>query len=117
MLVPHGPGVPRQINIHLSIILLCLTSWTGLTFWSSYLSAQHLDYWRTEVSNQVLKMKIRFLVNQLDQTRSFLDEVKSVEAQLRQLLQYQNGASILKDERPIKLSATGGPSVQDQNDV
>src|SRR5262245_18169323 len=83
MLVPHGGGQPKQINIHISIIVLVTLVWAGITFWGSYLSAQHVDYWRTQVSNQAMKLKVRYLLAQLDRSRQYMDEVRTVDAQLR----------------------------------
>ncbi len=122
MLVPHGGSRPRQINIPLSLILFVTFAWAGITFWGSYLSAQHVDYWRTQASNQVMKLKIRYLMAQLDQSREYMDEVKTVDEQLRQLLQYQNASSLIKNDQPLKPSkqasaATGGPTIADANDL
>src|SRR5690349_4808384 len=69
MMVPHGGGQPKQINIHISIIVLVTLTWAGITFWGSYLSAQHVDYWRTQVTNQAMKLKVRYLLAQLDRSR------------------------------------------------
>jgi len=95
-----------------------LVVWTGVTFWGSYLSAQHIDYWRAHFSNQVLELKVRYLVNQLDKTRSFLDEVKQIEAKLREMLEYKNKQSLISTEAALKLpSGRGGPSHLDEREV
>jgi murein DD-endopeptidase MepM/ murein hydrolase activator NlpD len=112
MLVPHGAGVPRQVSIHIIVLMLVFTTWTGITFWGSYLSAQHVDYWRTELTNRVLRMKIKFLVNQLDKSRGTMDEVKTAELQLREMLQYKNGLSVIKQD--ATQSSAGGPTFVDQ---
>lgn len=120
MIVPHGGSRPRQINIHFSMILLITFAWAGVTFWGSYLSAQHVDYWRTQLSNQAMKLKVQYLLVQLDRSREYLDEVKTVDAQLRDLLQYQNQAAVIKNEKPKAPGAsngTGGPSLADANDL
>lgn len=122
MLVPHGGSRPRQINIHLSLIVLLTLAWTGITFWGSYLSAQHIDYWRTEISNHAMKLKIRYLMAQIDRSRRYLDEVKTADGQLREFLKYQNATSLVTNEKPLKpLSGaddgTGGPALADANDL
>lgn len=117
MLVPHGGGKPRQIHFNVLVVLLLCLTWCGVTFWGSYLSAQHIDYWRTQVSNQVLKMKVQYLLAQLDNSRSFLDEVKTAEGELRNLLQHRNGTTIIKNESPViptQAAAQGGPTLLDQ---
>ncbi|MCG3205976.1 MAG: hypothetical protein KCHDKBKB_02702 [Elusimicrobia bacterium] len=123
MIVPHGSSRPRQINIHLSMILLITFTWATITFWGTYLSAQHVDYWRTEVTNQAMKMKIKYLLAQMDKSREYLDEVKTVDAQLRDLLQYQNQTAVITNEKPpqeIKSQSadgTGGPTMVDANNL
>lgn len=119
MMVPHGASSARQVSIHLSFIIICFVAWTGITFWGSYLSAQHVDYWRTQLSNQVLKMKIQYLMTQLDHSREYLDQVKSIDGQLRDLLKYKNDKSILKNENLLETtpSALGGPVTNDQKEV
>lgn len=117
MLVPHGAGHPRQIEIPLSLILSGLAVWTGVTFWGSYLAAQHIDYWRAQVSNQVLKMKVQYLMAQIDKSRGYLDTVKEVEAQLYQLLQYKkDGLAVDKGNSVPAVEpqpAVGGPTDAD----
>ncbi len=131
MLVPHGGSQPRQINVHLSLILFVTFAWAGVTFWGSYLSAKHVDYWRTQLNNQAMKLKIRYLIAQLDQSRQYMDEVKTVDAQLRDLLQFQNQASLIKNEKPKAekkeeepatpaaqtAAGTGGPTATDAGDL
>jgi hypothetical protein len=43
-------------------------------------------------------MKIQYLMTQLDHSREYLDEVKTVDSQLRQLLEYQNKGNIIRNE-------------------
>ncbi len=117
MLVPHGASRPRQINIPISLIIFFVLSWTGVTFWGSYLSAQHVDYWRTKLSNEVLALKVNYLSNELDRATGFLDQVKQLEAHLQDLLKYQDEASLIKGTLREKSSGTGGPTFVDQNDV
>lgn len=114
MVVPIGAGKTRQINVHFSIILIFFFAWTAVTFWGSYLSAQHVDYWRTQLSNQVLQMKVNYLLAQIDQTRGFLDQVKELEANMRQLLKMNS--DVAKDKTTIP-DATGGPTLADQADI
>jgi murein DD-endopeptidase MepM/ murein hydrolase activator NlpD len=118
LIIPHGAGNPKQVNIHLSHIVLFLLIWTAVTGWGSYLSAQHVDYWRTKLSNQVLTMKVNYLVTQLDKNSGFLDQVKDIEGQLRDMLQYKDEASLIQQASPDhKSAATGGPTLGDQNEL
>lgn len=117
MLVPHGSGKARQINIPISFILLTASVWTGITCWGSYLSARHVDYWRTKLSNEVLTLKVNYLINQIDKSSSFLDQVKQLEFQLQDMLKYRDEASLIKGSLKDKLNGTGGPTAYDQNDV
>lgn len=118
MVVPHNGGRPHQINIHISIILLVFSTWAGVTLWGSYLSAQQVDYWRAQANNEAMKLKVKYLLAQLDESRAYLDEVKTVDVQLRELLQYRNTAALIKDEKPSNElrtthDGTGGPTVAD----
>lgn len=119
MVVPHGAGKPRQINIPISFLVIVLTVWTLITGWGSYLSARHVDYWRTQLSNQVLTLKVNYLINQLDKASGFLDQVKQLEQQLQNLIKYPDEASLIKstlNDQP-QHNGTGGPTYRDQNDV
>jgi hypothetical protein len=119
MVVPHGAGTPKQINIPVSFIVVTLAFWTLVTGWGSYLSARHVDYWRTQLSNQVLTLKVNYLVNQLDSASGFLDQVKQIEYQLQNLLKFSDEASLIKAtiQNEKKPESTGGPTLRDQNDV
>src|ERR1044071_7943382 len=108
LIIPHGAGNPKQINIHLSHILFLVLVWTAVTGWGSYLSAQHIDYWRTKLTNQVLTLKVNYLLNQLDQSSGFLDEVKGIEGQLRTMLQYKDEAALIQDVTPAKSKMATG---------
>jgi Peptidase family M23 len=118
MLIPHGSGHPKQINIPVSLIAIFFALWTGVTCWGSYLSAQHIDYWRTKLSNEVLRLKISYLLTQLDKNSGYLDQVKQMEAQLSTMLQYKNAAALIQEAPTEKPSgATGGPTLADVNEV
>lgn len=125
LLVPHGAGSPRQVNVHLSFLLFLTAVWGGVTFWGSYLSAQHIDYWRTQASNEVLKMKVKYLVAQVDEVRGYLDDVRTVDSQLRTLLKYQaDSTQKTADGKPTKpapqvseAAAEGGPTGADTGDL
>lgn len=116
MMVPHGSGRTFHLNIPLPLALVALVGWTTLTFWASYLSAQQVDYWRAELSNRVLRMKVQYLVDQVEKTRGFIDDVRHVEGQLRDLLGYKNKFSIISDETSADAS-TGGPTASDAADL
>ncbi len=116
MLIPHGSGDPRRIEIPVSLILVLMALWTGITFWGSYLSAQHVDYWRTQLTNQVLTMKVKYLIHQIDQSRSVLDEVKQVDIKLREMINASNPSKPEKVKSP-KEYGTGGPTTDEGNDV
>ncbi|MFN0118660.1 MAG: peptidoglycan DD-metalloendopeptidase family protein [Elusimicrobiota bacterium] len=105
MIVSHGANKPIQINFHFSVFLTLFALWTGVTIWGSYLSAQHVDYWRTQISNRVLQMKIQYLVSEINTSRQYLDEVKQVDQELRQILKFQ------------KEVGTGGPTILDQKEI
>lgn len=117
MVVPHGAAKPHQVHLHLPFLLFLGVVWTGITVWGTYLSAQHVDYWRANVSNEVLKLKIKYLISQIDQTRGYLDEVKTVDGQLRSLLKYKSGTSIIRNDPPTETDASGGPTQVDQYDI
>jgi murein DD-endopeptidase MepM/ murein hydrolase activator NlpD len=118
MVVPHGGGRPHQINIHISVVLLVFGAWAGVTLWGSYLSAQQVDYWRAQANNEAMKLKVKYMLAQLDESRSYLDEVKTVDVQLRELLKYRNTGALIKNEKPAPdtnavSDGTGGPSASD----
>jgi murein DD-endopeptidase MepM/ murein hydrolase activator NlpD len=117
MIVPHSGGKPRQIDLHISVLLLVFGTWSIVTLWGSYLSAQQVDYWRAQANNEATKLKVKYLLAQLDESRAYLDEVKTVDVQLRDLLQYRNTTALIKNEKAADAApshdGTGGPSFAD----
>jgi murein DD-endopeptidase MepM/ murein hydrolase activator NlpD len=62
-------------------------------------------------------MKVQYLTSQIDHSREYLDQVKTIDGQLRDLLKYKNDKGILHNETLLGVTATGGPMTQDQKDI
>lgn len=116
MVVPDGAGKPRQISLHISVITLVLVGWIAVTALGSYFSAQHIDYWRTQISNKVLQSKVNYLLSEIDTSRGKMDEVKQIEVTLRQMLKLNTEAINVK-KQDNKEPSTGGPTPRDQGEL
>lgn len=115
MLIPHQSGSPIQIHIPLTVIAAFLVIWTGITFWGSYLSARHVDYWKTELAKNVLELKVRYLSKQVEKSREIVDEVRQIEFELRDLLEYKNKYAIIANDKSLaSAEGTGGPTSNDE---
>ncbi|MBK8575517.1 MAG: M23 family metallopeptidase [Elusimicrobia bacterium] len=117
MVIPHGVSRPRQISLPLPFLALLFVSWTALTAWAGFAASDRFDYWRAKVNSHFLQMKLAYLNNQVNESRAMLDEVKSLETELRAMLRLGSRDAIIQTETaPSSDSADrslGGPSVDD----
>lgn len=117
MVIPHGIARPRQMSFSLPFLAILFVSWTALTGWAGFLASERFDYWRARVSSHYLKLKLAYMTKQLNESRAMLDEVKSLETELRTLMGLGSRDAIIQtDSTPPRSSpfrALGGPSVAD----
>ncbi len=117
MVIPHGMARPRQMSFSLPFLAILFVSWTALTGWAGFLASERFDYWRARVSSHYLKLKLSYMTKQLNESRAMLDEVKSLETELRTLMGLGSRDAIIQTEGPPERSspyrALGGPSAAD----
>ncbi|MBL8022851.1 MAG: peptidoglycan DD-metalloendopeptidase family protein [Elusimicrobia bacterium] len=119
MVIPHGVARPRQISLPIPFLAVLFVSWTVLTGWAGFAASERFDYWRARVNSHFLKMKLTYLNNQVSQSRAMMDEVKTLEAELRTLIGLGSREAIIQTDPPSNLSgpptSLGGPSLEDAN--
>jgi len=117
MVIPHGIARPRQFSLSLPFLLFLGFTWTGFTGWAGLVAAGHFDYWRACAGNRFLKLKVEYFQKQLNSSRETLDEVKSLESELRSLLKLGSREAIVQTDAPLpsveKTAGSGGPTEQD----
>lgn len=102
MLVPHNHLRPWRLTFTLSFFLILLAIWSGITIWAGYLVGRHIDYWKTKVDYQILKLKVAFFSDQLQKSHQLLDTVRKNDQQVRALLK-------INDRKKIITANAGGP--------
>lgn len=114
MVIPHGIAQPRQLSLSLPLLAILFVSWTVLTGWAGFAASERFDYWRAKVNSHFLKLKLEYFNNQLNQSRAMLDEVKSLESELRTLIGMGSRDAIVQTEAPAPRvkpnEASGGPT-------
>jgi hypothetical protein len=114
MVVPHGTAKPRQASLSLAFLAFSLVGWLGLTGWSAYIAAQHVDYWHSKMMNQVLTLKMAYLDWQVHQFSEKIDQVKEVELRLQDLLRMGSRKAIIQgDGSWSEPAAQGGPTLEE----
>lgn len=117
MVIPHGVARPRQISLPLPFLTLLFVSWTALTAWAGFAASDRFDYWRAKVNSHFLQLKLTYLSNQVNQSRAMLDEVKSLETELRTMIGLGSREAVIQSDsvtpRGSAGRALGGPSASD----
>lgn len=108
MLIPHSEFRPVQLNISVAFLVMLAVSWTGLTIWSGFIVSRHVDYWRAKTNESVLRAKMWYFTQQLQQSREYLDRVKETEIALQNLLNMKTRKAIVETNK-----AMGGPTAMD----
>jgi murein DD-endopeptidase MepM/ murein hydrolase activator NlpD len=108
ILIPHSASKSIKINFTLSFLLFLLICWTGFTLWAGYINFKHIDYWRTKVSHELIKMKLMFFANRVRETQEYIDQIRQKDEYLRQLLDMKTKKAIITQD------GKGGPNVEDR---
>jgi murein DD-endopeptidase MepM/ murein hydrolase activator NlpD len=117
MVIPHGISRPRQISLPLPFLAILFVSWTVITGWAGFAASERFDYWRAKVNSHFLKLKLAYLNNEVNQSRAMLDEVKTLETELRTMIGLGSRDAIIQSDLPETSPAIspslGGPSEDD----
>ena len=76
-----------------------------MTVWSGFIASRHVDYWRARTNESVLRAKMWYFTQQMNQSREYLDRVKETEIALQNLLQMKTRKAIVESDK-----AMGGPT-------
>ena len=108
MFIPHSEFRPIQLNFSLAFLVFLAVGWTGLTVWSGFIVSRHVDYWRARTNESVLRAKMWYFTQQMDQSREYLDRVKETEIALQNLLKMKTRKAIVESDKGM-----GGPTALD----
>src|ERR1017187_6840658 len=86
MLIPHSEFRPIQLNFSLAFLVALTVSWTGLTVWSGFIVSRHVDYWRARTNESVLRAKMWYFTQEMNQSREYLDRVRETELALQNIM-------------------------------
>src|SRR3989339_613204 len=111
MFIPHATAKPLQLTFSVSFLLFLIGTWTALTLWAGYLSNQHIDYWRINAENKLMKLKVVFFAQQIRKSQEMLDEVRDNDMQIRTLLEMKSKKDI------IEYDGKGGPTKEQTHDL
>jgi len=109
MLIPHSEFRPIQLNFSVAFLIFMAVGWTGLTVWSGFIVSRHVDYWRARTNESVLRAKMWYFTQQMQQNREYLDRVKETEIALQNLLNMKTRKAIVESTD----KAMGGPTAMD----
>jgi murein DD-endopeptidase MepM/ murein hydrolase activator NlpD len=85
-IIPHN-GMPSvRFNLPVLILLIFGASWTVLTVWAGYIAGQHFDYYVTKADNRILRTKMAYVSEQVEQGMAYLEMTKRTDTQLRKVL-------------------------------
>src|SRR5580704_9342747 len=108
MLIPHSEAQPIRLNFSMLFLVSLAMGWTGLTIWSGFIVSRHVDYWRARTNESVLRAKMWYFTQEMQQSREYLDRVKETEIALQNLLQMKSRKAIVESDK-----AMGGPTPVD----
>ena len=109
MLIPHNELRPIRLSFSVAFLMALAVGWTGLTVWSGFIVSRHVDYWRARTNESVLRAKMWYFTQEMQQSREYLDRVKETEIALQNLLKMKTRKAIVESDR-----AMGGPAPMDR---
>src|SRR5579864_7108219 len=109
MLIPHSEFRPIRLNFSVAFLVMLAFGWTGLTVWSGFIVSRHVDYWRAKTNESVLRAKMWYFTQEMQQSREHMDRVKETEIALQSLLQMKTRKAIVESDK-----AMGGPTPMDR---
>jgi len=108
-IIPHNGMPSLRFNLPVLLLLVFGVTWTGVTIWAGYIAGRHFDYYVTKADNKILRTKMAYVSEQVDQGMAYLEMTKRTDNQLRKVLGMEPGA--LEREQGL-----GGPQESDLAD-
>lgn len=85
-IIPHN-GMPSvRFNLPVLFLLIFGVGWTGMTIWAGYIAGRHFDYYVTKADNKILRTKMAYVSEQVEQGLAYLEMTKRTDSQLRKVL-------------------------------
>jgi len=109
LVIPHNSANPLKISLSVPFVLFMLGFWTLVTLWAGYLSGRHLDYWKTKMDYNLMRIKVSFFAQEIKKSRGILEEVKENDDSIRNLLKMKSRKAIIEDDS----AGMGGPTKED----
>lgn len=85
-IIPHNGMSSVRFNLPVIFLLIFGVSWTLLTVWAGYIAGQHFDYYVTKADNKILRTKMAYVSEQVEQGMAYLEMTKRTDNQLRKVL-------------------------------
>lgn len=108
-IIPHNGMPSLRFNLPVIFLLAFGAVWTGVTVWAGYIAGRHFDYYVTKADNKILRTKMAYVSEQVEQGMAYLEMTKRTDNQLRKVLG-MDSASLEKEE------GMGGPKDSDLAD-
>jgi len=108
-IIPHNGMPSLRFNLPVMFLLVFGVAWTGMTIWAGYIAGRHFDYYVTKADNQILRTKMAYVSEQVEQGLAYLEMTKRTDNQLRKVLGIDPGAF-------DKEEGLGGPQQSDMAD-
>lgn len=112
LLVPQADMPPWRFQVPFSFLVFGGAVWLGVTAWAAYVTGRNIDYWITKADNQILRAKVAYFADEVNQSREFLKMARHTDAQLRTLLDMKSRRVIVEQGE-----ALGGPGEDELIDV
>jgi len=85
-IIPHNGMQSVRFNLPVFFLLAFGAAWTGMTIWAGYVAGRHFDYYVTKADNKILRTKMAYVSEQVEQGMAYLEMTKRTDKQLRKVL-------------------------------
>lgn len=87
-------GGSKKIKVTGITLVVLLVVWLGLTLGALWLWSRAYDYQITKADNQLMRVKLHLIADELERGRKYLDLTQTTEQQMRQMLGMPGGKFI-----------------------
>lgn len=115
LILPPNEHSSWRLRLPVKALGLGFGAWTLLTLWAGVMMSQQADYWRMKADNQMMKMKVSFLSEEIGKSKEAVDRAADADRKLRELLQLPTRRAIVEQaaepegaRAPQVASNTGG---------
>ena len=94
ILIMPRTGSALKFRVRVSTLALLLVVWAGVTLAGWLLFARGYDYHITKADNQLMRVKMKLIGDELERGRKYLELARTTEKQMRQMLGMPGGKFI-----------------------